>query len=80
MVRYALVKERTIGCQAGSYFAHDNGAPLDCLNGGRYALVDLTLPTENSLPYFCVAHLCSEHALPVLTLSHDFDTIGGSDA
>lgn len=83
--RYALVREPTIECQFDLYYTVEK----PCLYSAKYALVDLTDPVGDGT-FFCVAHLCGKHALAILTLSHDGDTleqrkrvrsvIGGYDA
>lgn len=85
--RYALVREPTPDCQFGCHspvdlyhreprWQHASRYTVEkpCLYSAKYALVDLTDPQINGT-FFCVAHLCPEHALSILTLSHDGDTL-----
>lgn len=68
--KYAIISEPTIDCDNGLYFG------VECPASGKYALIDLTKPVSDCVGwYFCVAHLCPEHALSVLKLSHNSENL-----
>lgn len=72
--KWAIVREPTAECDFGLYFNDNKDDPATCLASGKYALIDLTDPVANTQDnglFFCVAHLCPEHALGVLTRVHD---------
>ena len=76
--RFAIVREPTATCDFGLYFNDNKDDPAECYASGKYALIDLTDPIGHDdveQLFFCVAHLCPEHALGVLTKAHDNDIL-----